>query len=353
MTTTIEVMPRESGKFVISLDFELNWGVRDQQTLEQYGTNILGVRQAIPAMLDVFTEYGLRVTWATVGFLFCKTKPDLLAHLPVVRPNYIDPNLSPYLALDSIGDDEATDPYHFGYSLLEQVRHTPGQELATHTFCHYYCLEQGQTSESFRHDLQAAIDVAQEHDLELRSLVFPRNQYNPAYMGICEEVGITSYRGNESSWIYKERNEKQQALYKRGARLIDAYLNMSGVNCYSLDEIAKSFPYNIPASRFLRPWSRRFRLLEGLRMQRILRGMEYAAQHGQVFHLWWHPHNFGVNLIENIAVLRQIAEHFRWLQTRYGMESLSMGNIAEYLQKRQQKSKDSVGSLQNDQEQQA
>lgn len=322
------------GRFVISLDFELNWGVRDQQTIEQYGTNILGVRQAIPAMLEVFQEFGLRATWATVGFLFCRTKNELLARVPAVLPQYADYNLSPYPTLETIGNDEAADPYHFGYSLLEQIRQTPGQEIATHTFCHYYCLERGQNAEAFRHDLQAAVQVAHEQGETIRSLVFPRNQYNAAYQSICRELGITSYRGNEASWIYKERNEEQQNLYKRGVRLLDAYINLSGENCYSLDDIARSFPYNIPASRFLRPWSKRLRIVEDLRVRRILHGMEYAARHGKVFHLWWHPHNFGVNLAENIDVLRRIAKHFCQLQARYGMKSSTMVDIADYLQGR-------------------
>ncbi|OON65914.1 polysaccharide deacetylase family protein [Hymenobacter sp. CRA2] len=325
---------REKGRFVISLDFEINWGVRDQQTLEQYGANLLGVRRAIPAMLEVFQEFGLRVTWATVGLLFFDNKRDMLAHLPSVRPEYADPNLSPYLVMDQVGENEAQDQYHFGKSLIERIRRTPGQEMATHTFCHYYCLERGQTAEAFRHDLQAAVTVAREQGMEMRSLVFPRNQYNPAYAGICEELGITSYRGNEHSWIYKERNEEQQTLYKRGARLLDAYVNLSGHNCHSLADIARSFPYNIPASRFLRPWSGRFAALERLRLRRILSGMTHAAQHGLVFHLWWHPHNFGVNVEQNIAVLRRIAEHYRHLQATYGMESQSMGDIAAELQRR-------------------
>lgn len=325
---------KEHGRFVISLDFEINWGVRDQQTLAQYGPNLLGVRQAVPGMLALFEEFGLRVTWATVGLLFFSTKADLLTHLPAVRPEYADPNLSPYLALDQVGPDEATDPYHFGQSLIEQIRRTPGQEMGTHTFCHYYCLERGQTAEAFRHDLQAAVQVAREQGLELRSLVFPRNQYNAAYLSICQELGITSYRGNEASWIYKERSEEQQSLYKRGARLLDAYLDLSGPNCYELADLAKTFPYNIPASRFLRPWSARLRPLEGLRLRRILRGMEHAAKHGQVFHLWWHPHNFGANLPENLAVLRRIAQHYQQLHEAYGLESQTMGDLAAELQRR-------------------
>ena len=71
--------------------------------------------------------------------------------------------------------------------------------------------------------------------------------------------------------------------------------------------------------------------MENLRLRRILKGMEHAARHGEVFHLWWHPHNFGANLAENMAVLRRIAEHFRHLQARYGMQSLSMAEVATRL----------------------
>ena len=320
------------GALVISLDFEINWGVRDQQTLAQYGPNLLGVRQAIPAMLALFAEFGLHVTWATVGLLFFETKAEMLAHLPEVRPQYADSNLSPYLVLDQVGEDEAHDPYHFGRSLINQIRATPGQEMASHTFCHYYCLERGQTVETFRHDMQTAVKVAAEQGMSLKSLVFPRNQYNAEYLETCREAGITSYRGNEQSWIYRERSEEQQALYKRGARLLDAYVNLSGQHTARWVDMVRSFPYNVPASRFLRPWSGRLQALESLRLRRILAGMEHAAARGEVFHLWWHPHNFGVNLAENMAILRAVAEHFQRLQARHGFESLSMGDVAARLE---------------------
>ena len=323
---------RPPGAFVISLDFEINWGVRDQQTLAQYGAHLRGVRQAVPAMLALFAEYGLHVTWATVGLLFFGTKAELLAHLPAVQPEYADPNLSPYRALQEVGPDETSDPYHFGRSLIAEIRATPHQEMASHTYCHYYCLERGQTVEAFEHDLGMAAQVAAEHGLRLESLVFPRNQYNANYLSACAAAGITSYRGNEASWIYKERSEEQQALYKRGARLLDAYVNLSGQHTARWADMAASFPFNIPASRFLRPWSGRLKVLEGLRLRRILAGMEHAARYGEVYHLWWHPHNFGVNLTENMAVLRQIANHFRALQARYGLLSLSMSEVAARLQ---------------------
>ena len=46
------------GAFVISLDFELHWGVRDRLgSKDSYGNSLLGARKAIPRMLDLFREF--------------------------------------------------------------------------------------------------------------------------------------------------------------------------------------------------------------------------------------------------------------------------------------------------------
>ena len=62
--------PSAPGTLIVSLDFELHWGVRDVKTVAQYRENLLGVRRAIPALLATFADYGIHATWATVGFLF-------------------------------------------------------------------------------------------------------------------------------------------------------------------------------------------------------------------------------------------------------------------------------------------
>ena len=319
------------GSFVISLDFELFWGVRDLQTKAGYGVNILGVRQAIPAMLRLFADAGLHATWATVGLLFFGNRADLLAGLPTQRPAYTNGNLSNYVALPDLGLDEAADPYYYGQALLAQIGQVPGQEIASHTFSHYYCLEPGQTPADFRADLQAAVAAAERSGYQVQSLVFPRNQHNAAYLGICQQLGFRSYRGNEAAWMYQKQSEAAQTPWQRAARLLDAYVSVSGPNTYPLAELARTQPFNIPASRFLRPWSARLASLEKLRLRRILAAMTHAAQRGELFHLWWHPHNFGVNLPQNMAVLTQIAAHYQQLQARYGFRSQTMAEVAAEL----------------------
>ena len=101
------------GTFVVSLDFELHWGVRDHRTIADYRDNLLGVRRVIPALLALFSEFGVRATWATVGFLFFETIDELLAAIPAELPHYADRKLDPYAALNEVGRDEAEDPFHF------------------------------------------------------------------------------------------------------------------------------------------------------------------------------------------------------------------------------------------------
>lgn len=317
------------GALVISLDLELLWGVRDKRTVASYGANIRGVREALPRMLACFDRHGVKATFATVGLLFHRDKDSLLAALPATRPAYVHTNLSPYNGhLSQVGTDEATDPYHYGHALISRILAHPGHEVGCHTFSHYYCLEAGQTPAQFAADMEAAVRAANAMGITLRSLVFPRNQYNPEYLAICRQYGIEAYRGNEHTWLQDARNSDQETLTRRGLRLVDTWINLTGHHVHPWPVAAQDRPVNVPASRFLRPWNAKLRLLEGLRLRRITRAMDKAAATGTLYHLWWHPHNFGRNLEANMAFLEQVLLHYARLHREQGMESFTMAEVA-------------------------
>lgn len=319
-----------NGNLVISLDFELMWGVRDIQTLEQYGENIRGVHQAIPQLLNLFEQYKIKATFACVGLLFFEIKAELLHNLPDSLPAYSDKSLSPYLGyFDKLEADATTDVYHFAPRLIEQILSYPSHEIGSHTFSHYYCLEEGQTVNSFRDDIKAAKKIAKKFNVELTSLVFPRNQFNEEYLSVCSDEGIICIRGNEASWLYKARTEKKESLLRRAFRLADAYVNLTGHNCYDNDFLKKDIPINIPASRFLRPFSKKLKMLETLRLKRITSGMTHAAKNGLTYHLWWHPHNFGVNQQENFLFLEKVLDCYSHLNRVYNFQSYAMSGLAE------------------------
>jgi hypothetical protein len=172
------------GVLVVSLDFELYWGLRDVLPLDACKASLLGARQAIPRLLKLFADYGIHATWSTVGFLFCDGREALQAAVPAQLPDYDDAKLSPYSSLHNLGASEDEDPYHFAPSLIAKIINTPGQELGGHTLSHYYCLEPGQNRDAFAADLALAQQLAQSQGVMLRSLVLPRNQIETGYLDL-------------------------------------------------------------------------------------------------------------------------------------------------------------------------
>ena len=322
-------MHQQQGHFVISLDFEILWGVRDIVSLQSYGEHLLGVQQVIPKTLTLFQEYNINATFSTVGLLFFKNKQEMLSALPKVLPTYNDNNLSPYgeYLEKQVGESFENDPYHFAPHLIELIQNTPGQEIGTHTFSHYYSLEPGQNIESFKSDLEAAIAVANKAGVKITSIIFPRNQVNPSYLQVCKDAGILAYRNNERSWIYEATNGHGESLLRRAFRLADTYVNFTGHHCYKFEEV-KNLPVNIPSSRFLRPYWGLLGSFERLRMRRIKKAMTYAAKNKMMYHLWWHPHNFGINQDKNFNFLKEILAHYQELNKIYGFTSITMTGLA-------------------------
>lgn len=319
-----------TARLVISLDFELHWGVRDVRSVAEYRENLLGEHVAVEALLKLFMMRGIHATWATVGALFCESREELIKALPAALPTYDDNKLSPYEYLErEVGVDAKSDPFHFAPTLVRAIDGTAGQELATHTFGHYYCLEPGQTPEQFDADLSAAQRVAARVGCRMTSLVFPRNQYNPAYRPIIRRHGIHAIRSNGEHWAYVAQAGHEPAA-RRAYRLVDAYARLSGARTHRLFRGADGL-VDVPASAFLRPYDPRLRGLERRRVSRVIDGMTTAARRGECFHLWWHPHNFGRNLRENLVVLEELFDEFERLRARYGMQSMSMREAAAEL----------------------
>jgi len=148
---------------------------------------------------------------------------------------------------------------------------------------------------------------------------------------VCRDLGILCIRGNEHSYLYDARNGEEESLFRRALRLVDAYLNISGHNCYTDEYLKSKHPVDIPSSRFLRPYSAKLKILDGLRLKRIKSGMTYAAKNGRTYHLWWHPHNFGINYKENFAFLEKILDHYSQLSQKYNFQSHTMSGLAKLL----------------------
>lgn len=316
------------GAFVISLDFELYWGLRDVRPLDRaLRRYLLAAREAIPHLLDILHERDFRATWATVGFLFARDREELIAHVPDLLPTYADATLSPYTDLRFLGADEERDPFHFAPSLIEQIFRTPGQELGSHTFSHFYALAHGQTQSQFAADLRAAAIIGRRFGNVVSSLVLPRNQWNPAYLPAMRDAGVRSVRVNRSHWAYAPSARAHDPTSHRAFRLVDSALPLSGHldTAWPADLGA---PWRQTASAFHRVTNARFPLLDRLSRLRLVRGVAEAARKRSTFHIWCHPHNFGAHP-RTLDSFRRLLDEVDIIRRRHRLRSLTMSELLE------------------------
>jgi peptidoglycan/xylan/chitin deacetylase (PgdA/CDA1 family) len=308
---------------VISLDFELFWGVTDSHSVAAYGRNVEGEWNAVPRMLELFRKYGIRATWATVGMVMCRDHKHWRDIRPSVLPGYIHRVRSAY-SMDAVVG--AYPKLFFARPLVEQILETPWQEVGTHTYSHFHCAEKEATEEQFSADLHCAQSTALELGVRYRSLVFPRNQVVKKFLPLLADAGIQVFRGNPDHWLYRDGNPVVGGVAGRGVRLMDSWIPISGASVAAAKTV--NGVVNVPASLFLRPWSRWLSVVEPIRLARLKKSMTIAAQADAIFHLWWHPHNFGVNCEQNLAVLEELLKYFLRMQDEYGMRSMQMGEFA-------------------------
>ena len=317
------------GVFCISLDFELHWGVFEKIKVgDNANLYFKNTRYAIPKTLDLFSQNGIQATWAIVGMLYNRNFEEWKANIPTTIPDYSDKRVSSYELANQVSLEENSHLY-FAPNLVELIQSTPGMEIGTHTYSHYYCQEQGQTPKQFRADLEKARELASAKGITIESLVFPRNQFNADYMDVCREMGIKSVRTNPDKWYWD--TSKKDTLAVKIMRTGDVWFPVNNKSVVSLHEInTTNDPMQLPASRLYRSWTNN-RLLNALKMKRIFSEMTKAAKTGGCYHLWWHPHNHGYHPNECLIELAEIADHFKALQKKYGLLSLNMQSLRNHL----------------------
>ena len=371
------------GVFTISLDFELHWGGVEKWGLrvppacrqagvpgsmfqvpdlyftkpETRNTKLLpagrqaqpatfnqyfiNTRKVIPEMLGLFEKYDIHVTWAGVGMLMHKNRESLIKNFPSQLPSYENKELSAYNYIDEvgIGASEEDDPFHYADSLVRQIINTKHQELGSHSFSHFYCNEDGQTVEQFRADLQSAQKAASAYGIKFRSLVFPRNQFNDEYLKVCYEEGFECVRSNPLDWFWKINSTENESKWKRLNRGLDAYFSIGKKNTYPVEdiEVRRGFPVCLPASRLLRPYRPTELFLNRLKIDRIKSEMKRAAEKNEVYHLWWHPHNFGHYPEQSLKALEQILKAYKNCHAENGMTSLHMGELTDHIKSSHEK----------------
>ena len=315
------------GAFVISIDFEMMWGSTciGQNVVDGFKYRIQHINEIIDRLLREFEKYSIHATWAVVGAIACSSKQDVLE-----RMDYD-------LVYDSWGCDikeyisqikkSELDQY-FGRRFLVKIVQTKHQFIGSHTFSHFYVDEKPDDNVLLEKELLNSRRALQPYSDNVISVVFPKNQVKHNMLDTLKKNGFEVYRG-----VQKLKRCNGDSFFCRLVKFMDAYFPLCGKCEYDFDEIFEDGISNVRASRIYRTFFSKLSLLEPLKTIRIKSEMTHAAKSKKVYHLWFHPHNFGSDVDKSFKSFEKILKHYQYLHERYGFQSLSMEECADLVRK--------------------
>jgi hypothetical protein len=274
---------RERGAFVISLDLELLWGTHDLPIGSEVRRHAAGTRQVVRSLLDLFARYEVPATWATVGHLFLEgAERDGAgrAHPRHPRPRHHWLRDDWFAALPA--GDAAASPHWYAPDLVTQIQEAhPRQEVGSHSFSHVIFGDPGCDAEVARAELTRSVEAARRFGIDLKSLVFPRNQVG--HLALLPEAGFEVFRGPETAF-YWGLPEKARKVFHMADRLVAT--TPAAVLPYRTPE----GPINLPGSMlYLAAFGWRRLIPVQRRVVQAMKGIAQAIERRAVFHLWLHP----------------------------------------------------------------
>lgn len=312
-------MGLERGVFTLSLDFELIWGTQDLLGPEGFRRACVFERQRIiDDLLALLHEFEIPATWCIVGHLFLDTCDG--KHADLKRPAHA------WLQEDWFHHDpggrENDESVFLGKSLVKKILACPTkQEIGSHSFSHVVWGDPGCSKAVAESEIDACARAAAWTGARMVSFVFPRNRVG--HLDVLAANGIRVFRGPGPRWY--ERDENPGAL-GRVAHLLEVATGSPAPTV--LPELTEHGLVNLPGSMiFLPAHGIRALIPVGRRVQRALGGLNDAANHRRVFHLWLHPTNLAGHYQSMMAGLREVFEEARILRETGRMEVRPMGSF--------------------------
>ena len=203
--------------------------------------------------------------------------------------------------------------------MIENIKKTKKQELASHSFSHLFVQENGICSEDFDFDINSFSKLYYDkYNDKMTSFVFPRNQIK--FLNNLKKNNFKVFRGSKENWFYHSNSKLARICRLYSLHFGSGFLGTTKI-------INEEKMLNIQGTIFLRPFDNT--LLTNLRIKRIKQVLKYAKENNVIVHLWWHPHNFGVNLKKNINMLNKILDYSNSLN----LKSLTMKEAGELFEK--------------------
>lgn len=294
----------------ISLDFELLWGAYGLRTSKKFKKNVLTGKKAIPSIIQILNKYNVESTWACVGALALDNKNKLVTEFEYIDPKY--PDLKSFKNyFKDVGNSEEDDPLHFGKQVIEEHLLSDKIELASHSFTHLRYLDQENREDVFDKDTYVSKKVLESiQKKQIETNIFPKNQYSLQALKLLKDRQFLSYR--PSTFFSGKRSTagtKEESFSFKIKRILKETIPNSNQGEYTFQ------PHAQYVTRFLRPF--KSKMLSYYQLNIIKSELHFCALNQIDYHLWWHPHNFGINPKLSILQLETLLQYFDSLRDKF------------------------------------
>ena len=299
----------KTGTVVISLDFELMWGVFDSAG-KSYEKKIDTTAYNVDRLLDQLDEYDIKTTWGCVGALACVDVDQLNPELLSKRIQVANQPLLSFVELLNKFPHR-----YFAPKVIDRLA-TSHHEIISHTMFHRVWTD-GSKNE-FELELNEASRLLPNIS---PGLIFCRNVTNQKALMSISKSGVRFYRSAPGAWFEG---------FKRLSRylgLIDSYIPLWSGTVRLARPIEGARLRPVPHTLFMRV-STKNTFLKKIHLLRLILALNVAAYFGRCVHFWVHPHNFALdNGDYDLSFLIKILKRIRILEDKGLVEVKTMGEI--------------------------
>ena len=303
---------RSPPAFIMSLDCEGKWGMADG--LRPYHHRDLTDRNLVQAYAQLLAMLARHDIAATFAFVMAFTLSEAQRRGFAVLDRQQNPGdgwLRHYWASLDAGLNEG---WHVPEA-LDRVRGDGRHEIASHSFCHRPLGDDVIDEAEAAAELAHAAEAAKLKQVELRTLVFPRNQ-----VGNLGAVRSAGYLG------YRTRLDRPGGARGKAGALLDEFDTRAAPQEPLAD---RQGLVAIPPGRFFN-WRFGLRRLvpPPVTVARWRNQLDRCAREGGIVHLWLHPHNL-ITGPGTANVLAEVLGHVARLRDRGAIEVLTQRQYCE------------------------
>ena len=319
----------DQGVFIVSLDFELFWGHVDKLHPEEH-SEFEKIHTIVPRLCALFQKYHIHATWGVVGGMLASNDDEFLKYLP--RPvSEQTKQAIQKLGIGSFDNLNCSRKLLYAPELVRLVAETPGQEIGTHTYSHYYTEHERSSVDEFEREIKASIAIMNSYGYCCDTVIFPRNQVSTRFLPVLQKNGLYVYRGSHESETWIGRTKRFQRFFHIDAPIwiLSNYLPLSK-STYKIIRFGYEELCNIKSSRLFKPAKASYGWLEKLKVLYYKSEMTRAAKKGEIYHIWFHPFNMIQDTELYFDQLESLFRHFQVLQEKYEVKSFNMKEAADY-----------------------